>query len=306
MKFSSRFPLQTVVALLCLLPPALLLASEVPFLAGRVNDTANLLSAGTMAEVEQLLKAHQDSTSNQVVVLTVQSLDGEDIESYAVRVAQTWKLGQKGKDNGVLFIVARDDRKVRIEVGRGLEGDLTDAICSAIIRREILPQFKSGDYDQGIRAGVAAILAAIRGAYTPDDESAQPIGIGALIMGFGIFLVVIGVFTMIALFSHGFASWFLYVFLIPFWAMFPMVLLGTIAGGALFVSYLLGFPIAKFLFARTLKGQNLMKQWKKSMGSGSGFGGGWGSSGGSGSSDSGSSFSGGGGSFSGGGSSGSW
>jgi uncharacterized protein len=306
MRFLSRFPIQAVVALLWLLPPALLPASEVPFLAGRVNDTANLLSAGTVAELEQLLKVHQDSTSNQVVVLTVQSLEGDDIESYAIRVAETWKLGQKGKDNGVLFIVSRDDRKVRIEVGRGLEGDLTDAICATIIRREILPQFKSGDYDQGVKAGVAAILTAIRGAYTPDDESGEPAEIGARIIGFGVFLVVVGVFTAVALFSQGFFSWFLYVFLIPFWAAFPMAMLGMIVGGILFVTYLLGFPLAKFLFAKTPKGKSLMKQWGKSLGTGSGRSGGWSSSGGSRSSGGGGGFSGGGGSFSGGGSSGSW
>lgn len=304
MRIPSRFPLRAVVALVCLLPPALLLASEVPFLAGRVNDTANLLSAGTVAELEQLLKAHQDSTSNQVVVLTVQSLEGDDIESFAIRVAETWKLGQKGKDNGVLFIVSRDDRKVRIEVGRGLEGDLTDAISSTIIRREILPQFKSGDYDQGVKAGVVAILAAIRGAYTPDDESAQPVDFVGGLIGFGIFLVVVGIFTVIALLSKGFASWFLYVFLIPFWAAFPMALLGMIAGGILFVSYLIGFPIAKYFFGKTEKGKSLMKQWGKSMGTGSGRSGGWSSGGGS--SGGGGGFSGGGGSFSGGGSSGSW
>ena len=159
-----------------------------------------------MTELEALLKAHEDSTSNQVVVLTVQSLEGDDIESYAIRVAETWKLGQKGKDNGVLFVVARDDRKVRIEVGRGLEGDLTDAICSVIIRREILPQFKSGDYDQGVKAGVTAILAAIRGAYTPDEESAQSGDIVGSLIGFAIFLVVVGIFTAIGLFSQGFVS----------------------------------------------------------------------------------------------------
>jgi uncharacterized protein len=305
MRLPFRHALSAVVTVLCLLP-ALLLASEVPFLAGRVNDTANLLSAGTVTELESLLKAHQDSTSNQVVVLTVQSLEGDDIESYAIRVAETWKLGQKGKDNGVLFVVAKDDRKVRIEVGRGLEGDLTDAICSVIIRREILPQFKSGDYDRGVRAGVTAILAAIRGAYTPDDESAQPVDIAGGIIGFGIFILVVGVFTAVALFSQGFVSWFLYVFLIPFWALFPMALLGTIIGGTLFASYLLGFPVAKFFFAKTLKGKNLMKQWGKSIGAASGRSGGWSSGGGSSSSGGGGGFSGGGGSFSGGGSSGSW
>jgi uncharacterized protein len=311
MRLPVRYPLFALVALLCLLPPALLLASEVPFLEGRVNDTANLLSAATVSELESLLKTHQDSTSNQVVVLTIQSLEGDDIESYAIRVAETWKLGQKGKDNGVLLVVARDDRKVRIEVGRGLEGDLTDAICSVIIRREILPQFKSGDYDRGVQAGVTAILAAIRGAYTPDEESGQAGDIIGGLIGFAIFLAVVGVFTAIALFSKGFVSWFLYVFLIPFWAIFPMALLGALIGGMLFASYLLGFPLAKFFFGKTEKGKSLMKQWGKSIGTGSGRSGGW-SSGGSRSSGGGShssgggGFSGGGGSFSGGGSSGSW
>ncbi len=305
MTLHSRYPLYALVVLVCMLVPVLLLASEVPFLAGRVNDTANLLSAATVTELEALLKTHQDSTSNQVVILTVQSLEGDDIESYAIRVAETWKLGQKGKDNGVLFVVARDDRKVRIEVGRGLEGDLTDAICSVIIRREILPQFKSGDYDQGVKAGVTAILAAIRGTYTPDEESAQPLDFVGGLIAFGIFLVVVGVFTAVALFSQGFVSWFLYVFLIPFWATFPMALLGTLVGGILFASYLLGFPFAKFFLGKTLKGKSLMKRLGKSMGATSGRGGGW-SFGGSGGSSGGGGFSGGGGSFSGGGSSGSW
>ncbi len=312
MRPPSQYPLSVLFSLLCLLGPALLLASEVPFLAGRVNDTANLLSAPTVTELETLLKTHQDSTSNQVVVLTVQSLEGDDIESYAIRVAETWKLGQKGKDNGVLLVVAKDDRKVRIEVGRGLEGDLTDAICSVIIRREILPQFKSGDYDQGVKAGVTAILAAIRGTYTPDEEPGQAGDIIGGLIGFGIFLVVVGVFTAIALVSQGFVSWFLYVFLIPFWAVFPMALLGTLVGGMLFASYLLGFPLAKFFFGKTEKGKSLMSKWGKAIRTSSGRSGGWSSggsrsSGGSSfSSGGGGGFSGGGGSFSGGGSSGSW
>ena len=269
MKLPSQHPLYVLVSLLCLLLPALLLASEVPFLAGRVNDTANLLSAATVTELEALLKAHEDSTSNQVVVLTVQSLEGDDIESYAIRVAETWKLGQKGKDNGVLFVVARDDRKVRIEVGRGLEGDLTDAICSVIIRREILPQFKSGDYDQGVKAGVTAILAAIRGAYTPDEESAQSGDIVGSLIGFAIFLVGVGIFTAIGLFARV-CLLVLYVFLIPFWAVFPMALLGTLAGRMLFASYLLGFPFAKFFLGKTLKGKSLMKKWGKALSRSSG------------------------------------
>ena len=109
------------------------LGTEVPYLSGRVNDVAGVLSNSTHAELESLLKAHEDSTSNQVVVLIVPGLEGESLEGYSIKVAETWKLGRRGKDNGVLLLVARDDRKVRIEVGRGLEGDLTDQLCGMII-----------------------------------------------------------------------------------------------------------------------------------------------------------------------------
>jgi len=122
-------------------------AKEVPYLAGRVNDTAGMLSAEAFAELEQLLKSPEDSTSNQIVVLTVADLEGEVLEEYSLKVAETWAIGQADKDNGVLLLIARDDRKVRIEVGSGLEGDLTDATSGIIIRHEIVPRFKDGDFE---------------------------------------------------------------------------------------------------------------------------------------------------------------
>jgi uncharacterized protein len=278
-------------------------AAEIPFLAGRINDNAGILSAATITRLETLLKDHEDSTSNQIVVLTIASLEGEVLEEYAIRVAQTWGLGQKGKDNGVLLLVARDDRKVRIEVGRGLEGQLTDVVSGVIIRKEIIPAFKDGDYDRGVTAGVEAIVSAIQGAYTA-DESSEALAEGAAgIVGFLIFLFVVGIFTLVALVTSGCMSWFLYVFLLPFWLLFPAGFLGEKVGLPLFGLYALGFPLVKLWFARSPAG----KRWVKAMaasgvlrsaGTG-GSGGGWsgGSSGG---------FSGGGGSFSGGGSSGSW
>jgi uncharacterized protein len=146
--------------------------AEIPYLSGRVNDYAGLLSPQTAARLATWLKDHEDSTSNQVVILTVTSLEGEPLEEYSMRVAEAWKLGQKGKDNGVLLCVSRDDRKVRIEVGRGLEGDLPDITCGKIIRREIIPRFKEGDFDAGVSNGVGAILLAIRGSYdAAGDES---------------------------------------------------------------------------------------------------------------------------------------
>ncbi len=302
-----------------LLPAILLLAAgvvsghatEVPYLGGRVNDNAGLLTSETSAALEAMLKAHEDSTSNQVVVLTVNTLEGEEIEPFAIRVAETWKLGQKGKDNGVLLLVSKNERKVRIEVGRGLEGSLTDLTCGRIIRHEIIPRFKEGDYDGGIRAGVSSILAAIAGEYTADiagggGDSIVDTGVNLFVFGF--FLVIITPFTLVAVFSRGFPSWFLYAFLIPFWTAFPMATIGVIAGGVLCATYVVGFPIAKFIMARTPGGKAWSEKWGKFMMSRSGHGGIGGSGGGgwSSSSSGGSSFSGGGGSFSGGGSSGSW
>ncbi len=281
-------------------------ATDVPFLAGHVNDNAGILSLDTQRALEELLRMHEDSTSNQIAVLTITSLEGEPLEEYSRRVVMTWKLGQKGKDNGVLLLVAKDDRKVRIEVGRGLEGQLTDAVSSSIMRHEILPQFKAGDYDRGVRAGVDAIIGAIAGAYTAEEGSTAEMDIGTGILAFLFFLLVVGIFTMIAFATPGCGGWFLYAFLLPFWGVFPPATLGPNVGLPMFGLYAIGMPIAKILLARTAWGKKFAKKFGGSMRSGRG-GSGWSSwsSGGS-SSSSGSSFSGGGGSFSGGGSSGSW
>jgi uncharacterized protein len=293
------------LALLLLLAIGVAVASatEVPYLGGRVNDTAGILSAETIQSLEGILKQHEDSTSNQIVILTITSLEGEPLEDYSRRVVMTWKLGQKAKDNGVLLLVAKDDRKVRIEVGRGLEGNLTDAVASSIMRNEILPQFKAGDYDRGVRAGVDAIINAIAGAYTADESDVAAMDLGTGILVFLFFLFVVGIFTLIAFATQGCGGWFLYAFLLPFWGVFPAASLGSAVGLPIFVLYAIGLPIAKIFFPKTTWGKNIIKKIGPIGGSGSGGRGGW-SSGGSSSSSS--SFSGGGGSFSGGGSSGSW
>ena len=120
-------------------------------------------------QVERFLADFQRSDSTQIVVLTVPSLEGEDLEGYTVRVAQSWGIGQKGKDNGALLLVAKAERAVRIEVGYGLEDRLTDLLAGRIVDQEIVPRFKSGDYDGGIRAGVQALAGAVRGAYKGDN-----------------------------------------------------------------------------------------------------------------------------------------
>ncbi len=134
-----------------------------------IHDEANVLSGQTKALLESVVKAERDSTSNQIAVLIIRSLQGEPLEEYSLKVAEAWGLGQKDKDNGVLLLIAIDDRKVRIESGYGLEGTLTDALSSRINRNEIAPYFRQGQYDEGVKAGVAAIIQAIKGEYKNDD-----------------------------------------------------------------------------------------------------------------------------------------
>ena len=146
-------------------------AAEVPYLTGRVVDTAEILQPQTREHLSAALKAHEEKTTNQVAVLTVPTIDGESVEEYAVRVFEDWKLGRKGKDNGVLVVVVPQDRKMRIEVGYGLEGTLTDVSANRIIRIEMTPQFKTGNYDRGISDGVTAIVALLEGGAAPATNS---------------------------------------------------------------------------------------------------------------------------------------
>ncbi len=171
--------------LLCVAGVARADDQAVPYLSGRVNDNAGILSSSTISRLEQILKAEEDSTSNQIAVLTINTLDGGSLEDYSMKVVETWKLGKKGKDNGVLLLVVKDDRKVRIEVGYGLEGVLTDAVCNTIIRRAIIPEFKSGDYDAGVTAGVENIIAAIGGEFQGEgssDTDGGPVLVTALVI----------------------------------------------------------------------------------------------------------------------------
>jgi uncharacterized protein len=142
---------------------------KIPELWGtRIHDEAGILSAPFVNSLEQQLKSHEDSTSNQIAVLTIGTLEDYPIEEYTLQVAEKWLLGQKGKDNGVLLFVAVQDRKIRIEVGYGLEGVLPDALANQIIRNEMAPYFRQSDYEGGIQAGINAILQAIAGEYKAD------------------------------------------------------------------------------------------------------------------------------------------
>jgi uncharacterized protein len=282
-----------------------------------VHDDAHILSQQTIDNLETRLKAFEDSTSNQLAILIIPSLNGEVLEDYSLRVSEKWKLGQKDKDNGALLLIAVDDHKMRIETGEGLEGVLPDAICNRIIRNEIAPDFRKGNYDDGITRGIDAVIRAIGGEYkaSTNDNSgssieATDLGLkGRLLIGLFIF-GILGIFTFIGLFSPGFSGWFLYVFLLPFYATFPMIVFGVQGGIIAVIIYAIVFPIARIFLRRTTWGTKMQKKMKNNRGKkGGGWssGGGWFGGGGSGwSSGGGGGFSGGGGSFGGGGSSGSW
>ncbi|HEV7261318.1 MAG TPA: TPM domain-containing protein [Bosea sp. (in: a-proteobacteria)] len=154
-----------LLALLMALAASLALAAEptYPPLTGRIVDGANLISPEARQRIEGKLKAHEDKTSDQLVVATVPSLQDVGIEDYANGLFRFWKLGQAKTNNGVLLLVAPNERKVRIEVGYGLEGALTDALSKVIITTAVAPKFKAGDFAGGIEGGVDAILSILAG-----------------------------------------------------------------------------------------------------------------------------------------------
>jgi uncharacterized protein len=142
-------------------------ALEVPPLTGHVNDRAGLLSPSARQDLEARLAAYEAKTGHQMALLTLPSLEGEFVEDFSIKVVESWKLGKKGKDDGVLMLVAMADRKLRIEVGYGLEGELTDALTGRIIREVMTPAFKQGDPSRGITRGLEALIAASGGEGKP-------------------------------------------------------------------------------------------------------------------------------------------
>ena len=141
---------------------------DFPPLSGRVVDAAGILSPKTSGDIAQMLAQRELATGDQVVVATVKSLQGYTIEDFGVQLGRHWGIGQKGRDNGAILLVAPGERKVRIEVGYGLEARLTDAQSRVIIDQVILPAFRRGDFDAGVRAGATAMLKVLGGAQ-PDE-----------------------------------------------------------------------------------------------------------------------------------------
>lgn len=288
-------------------------ALEVPYLSGRIVDLAQMLPDDARARLEAKLEEFEQKTGAQVAVLTVPSLEGDSLEDFSMRVAETWKLGREPADDGVLFLVAKNDRKMRIEVGYGLEPKLTDLVSGRILDNLVRPKFRGGDFAGGIEAGVDAILGTLEGLdVVPASAPRAPQELSGRLVGFLVYLVVTGVFSAIALFSSGPPSWFLYVFLMPFHLLFPMILHPRL-GVALLGIWAIGFPLFKLWARVTGRAKRWMAKWPAPASPGSaarrggwggflggGGGGGWSSGGGGGG------FSGGGGSFGGGGSSSSW
>lgn len=148
---------------------------QLPPLTGRVVDQAEMLNTQAEARLTQMLAGHEQATGEQVVVVTVPDLQGRSIEEYGVELGRTWGIGQRDEDTGALLIVARDDRRVRIEVGYGLEGRLTDAQSATIINSIITPAFRQGQFERGIVEGTEAMVQVLGGdpLQTATPRSAQ-------------------------------------------------------------------------------------------------------------------------------------
>jgi uncharacterized protein len=286
--------LRLLAILFILALPLQAIALDVPPLRGHVNDYAGMLSPESSQALEATLTDFERSDSTQIVILTIPSLEGENLEEYSIKVAEAWRIGQKKIDNGVILLIAKQERKIRIEVGRGLEGKLTDLVSGRIIRDEITPRFKTGDFDDGIKTGVSAIMAVVKGEYQagPRDlgqakRSLHPI------FTFVIFLMVACIFLgSISRILGGLAG----AIGLPIIAflLFPglafLLLIGLGVGG-----FLIGLFLT-FLFGGGGRGGGFFGGGGPFMWGGFG-GGGFGGGGG---------FSGGGGDFGGGGASGDW
>jgi uncharacterized protein len=259
----------------------------VPPLGARVTDLTGTLSGGAVARIEAKLADFEAKKGSQIAVLIVPSTQPEEIEQYGIRVADAWKLGRKGVDDGAILLVAKNDRRMRIEVGRGLEGALPDAIASRIIAETVAPHFKAGDYDGGVEAGVNQIISVVNGEPLPQpDTKWEHTPRVTHLLPILLIIVVVAGGVLRRMFGRVFGS----------------VATGGLAGViAWLVSHLLpigvGAGVVAFLFAMLSGG---------TRGGWSG-GGGWGGLGGGlGGGFGGGGFSGGGGGFAGGGASGSW
>jgi uncharacterized protein len=271
----------------------------VPPLTGRVTDLTGTLSGAAVTRIEAKLAALEAKKGSQLVVLIVPTTQPEEIEQFGIRVADAWKLGRKGVDDGAILIVAKNDRRARIEVGTGLEGAIPDAIANRIIDETVTPRFKQGDFDGGVEAGIDRLISVVNGEPLPEpDRKWEHTGNLPHLLPLLLVVVFVGSRVLLALFGRLFGS----------------AAIGGLAGGIAwllshFIAIGLGAGVLAFLFALVL---GSTRGWSTGAGGwGGGFGGGigggfGGGGGGGGFSGGGGGFSGGGGGFSGGGASGSW
>ena len=270
----------------------------VPALHGRVTDLTHTLSADQVAALEQKLQAFEARKGSQIAVLIVPTTEPEDIAAFGIRVAEAWKLGRKGVDDGAILIVAKDQHRMRIEVGYGLEGVMPDAIARRIVAETIAPHFKQGDYYGGIDAGVDRITRLIDGEPLPEpDRNWSPPPGGTEWLTTALVLTIIGGTILRRIFGRT---------------------VGALATGGIsgFIAYVIThvIPIAAgvaavgFFLAMLFGGFGGPSGWSSRGrgGMGSSWGGGWGGGGFGGGMGGGGGFSGGGGGFGGGGASGSW
>jgi uncharacterized protein len=291
--------------LLCWACPTLA-AVAVPPLSGRVVDQTGTLRSDDVASLTQTLKNFEARKGSQIAVLIVPTTDGEAIEQFSLRVAEAWKIGRKRVDDGALLVIAKNDRHLRIEVGYGIEGALTDATTKRIIDEDITPKFKAGDFSGGISAGVERMIKVIDGEKLPAPAPPQWHGPNPLD-----YIDPFNPFVLVLLFFGGAFLRSILGRLIGSIANGGIIgLLAWLAVGSLAASILAGVVI----FAISMLAESFASAGPPVRGRGGYSGGGWsgGSSGGSWSGGSGGSsgdsggFSGGGGSFGGGGASGSW
>ena len=215
--------LAATLAFLFLLTPAWA-APKFPALSGRVVDDANILSSQTKADLTGKLAALEQKTSRQLVVVTIPSLQGYDISDYGYQLGRAWGIGQKGLNNGILFIVAPTEHKTRIEVGYGLEPIITDAFSSVVNQTQVLPKFRAGDFNGGVEAGVDALIQQLsldpseaekRAAAASQQLRHQDNGGGGGIVGF---LIILFIFIAISRVFGG-------------WALLPFLFMGGGRGG---------------------------------------------------------------------------
>jgi uncharacterized protein len=205
---SARFG-TNLIASRCLLPSFFLVliafsstfALDVPPLRARVNDYAGLLQPEHIRRIENQLSQFERDTGHQIVVLTLPSLEGDDAPAFALKTAETWKLGQKGHDNWALLLISVKDRKLRIEVGYGLEGTLPDAIASQIIRNILVPRFREQDYGGGIESAVTAMMQVTRGEPLPESARRQPSSHGSNLAFMIGLLIIFAVFGLMSVMS---------------------------------------------------------------------------------------------------------